>query len=111
VIVIVSSNLRERTAFLSLCESRGWPAVACESVAALRRYIRRSPPGTLLIRHKLADGYSDDAIAALAAANLLAGARIIVLLSPGESSAREARQVSLGADFVLRDPIRTDVLA
>jgi DNA-binding response OmpR family regulator len=111
VIVIVSSNLRERTAFLSLCESRSWPTVACDSVAALRRHIRRSPPGILLVRHKLADGYSDDAIAVLDAANVRPEARIIVLLSPRESSAHEARQIALGADFVLRDPIRTDVLA
>jgi len=38
------------------------------------------------------------------------GAKVLVLAGAGTPAAHEARQLALGADHVLRDPVRTDVL-
>jgi DNA-binding response OmpR family regulator len=111
VIAIVSSSLRERIALSALCEQRGWACAECDSVRALKRLLRRSAPRVLVIRQKLSDGYSDDVIAFLRSVDLLGRARMIVLLGPAASSAQEARQIALGAEIVLRDPVRSDVLA
>lgn len=111
MIAIVSSSARERAALAALCASRGWLAAECESVRALARFLRRNAPSVLLVRHKLADGYSDDAMAALAAAGLAATTKVVVLAGADTAPAAEARQVSLGADCVQRDPVRIGVLA
>jgi len=63
----------------------------------------------VLTRHKLSDGYSDDVLGALKATSLL-DTRVLILMDASTHSAQEARQVSLGADCVQRDPVRTDVL-
>jgi DNA-binding response OmpR family regulator len=110
VIVIVSSHSSERTAFAALCASRGWVSLECESLRALRRTLREAPPRVVLTRQRLDDGYSDDIIATLGGAGLLPATKVIVLLDATVSSAQEARQISLGADVVHRDPVRTDVL-
>ncbi|MSU60247.1 MAG: hypothetical protein EXS35_19105 [Pedosphaera sp.] len=111
MIAIVSTVERERAAFAALCASRGWLAAECDSVRALVRLLRRSAPKVALVRHKLRDGYSDNAIAALATAGALPATRIIVLIGAGTASSAEARQLALGADCVLRDPVRIDVLS
>ncbi len=110
MIAIVSPTARERVAFATLCASRGWPSVAFDSLRAFRRALRRTKPKVVLVRHALPDGYSDDLIAALGERGLLPAAKIIVLVAAGTSSTVEARQVSLGADCVQRDPVRTNVL-
>jgi DNA-binding response OmpR family regulator len=111
VIAIVSSNSRERTAFAALCESRAWPHVECDSLRALRKTLRGETPSVALVRHKLSDGYSDDVIAALNHDTSRANhTKVLVLASAGTPAAQEARQLALGADCVLRDPVRTDVL-
>jgi DNA-binding response OmpR family regulator len=110
VIAIISSSSRERTALAILCKSRGWVAVECESVRTAIRLMHRSPPRSLLMRHSLSDGFSDHLLADLAATDRSSTTRSIVLLAAGTSSTTEARQISLGADCVLRDPVRTDVL-
>ncbi len=110
MIAITSMLERERTAFAALCSSRGWPTAECDSVRAFGRLMRRSRLKVVLTRHKLGDGYSDDVIAALMAAGSLPGTKIIVLVGAGTPSAVEARQIALGADCVLRDPVRTEVL-
>ncbi len=110
MIAIVASNLRERTAFAALCESRQWTCVHCDSVDAVKKLLRAHPPRVILTRHKLSDGYSDDVIAALSTACPPSTAKVIVLLAPGALPAQQARQVALGADSVLRDPVRADVL-
>jgi DNA-binding response OmpR family regulator len=110
VIVIVSSHSSERAAFAALCTSRGWVSLDCESVRAFHRTLRQASPRVVLTRQRLEDGYSDDVIATLGDVGLLPATKVIVLLDATVSSAHEARQVSLGADVVQRDPLRTDVL-
>lgn len=83
----------------------------CDSVRAVARLCQRTPPRVVLMRHRLSDGYSDDAIAALTANKSAPMAKIIVLLPAGTPISTEVRQISLGADYVQRDPVRTDVLA
>lgn len=110
MIAIVSMLERERAAFAALCASRDWPTAECDSVRAFGRLLRRTRLKVVLARHKLGDGFSDDLIAALMAAGSLPGTKAIVLVGAGTPSSVEARQISLGADCVLRDPIRTEVL-
>ncbi len=94
----------------SLCESNGWPTIECQSVRSALRSLQRHQPRVVVTRHRLEDGYSDDIIAALATREQRLVTRLIVLLDAGVPSAVEVRQVGLGADCVLRNPIRTDVL-
>jgi DNA-binding response OmpR family regulator len=110
VIVIVSKDPRERAAFGSLCESHGWPWTEGDSLRVFKRLLRPTRPTVVLTRHRLDDGYSDDLIAALNAAGLLATTKVLVLLVAGSPASLEARQIALGADLVLRDPVRTEVL-
>lgn len=77
---------------------------------ALKKTLRAHRFNVVLVRHKLSDGYSDDAIAALRADHARNHAGILVLANAGTPASQEARQLALGADCVLRDPVRTDVL-
>lgn len=110
MIVIASTVPRERAALGALCDSRGWPWKECDSLRTLKRSLRPTPPSLVLTRHRLGDGYSDEAIAILKTAGLLATTKLVVLVSAGFSSSLEARQIALGADLVQRDPVRMDVL-
>jgi DNA-binding response OmpR family regulator len=110
MIAILSNAARERAAFSSLCESRGWPTVECESLPAFARAIRNTRVKIALVRHKLGQVYSDDAIALLARNDLLTATKVIVLMAAGTPASAEARQLALGADCVQRDPVRTEVL-
>lgn len=110
MIAIVSSQARERTALATLCASQDWVVVPCESVRAAAKLMRRSCPRIILVRHQLDDGFSDDVLASLAATGRTTTIRRIVILAAGTPTPLEARQISLGADCVLRDPLRTDVL-
>lgn len=110
MIAIACSGATERTALASLCESNGWPTIECHSVRATLRSLRRHKPRVVVTRHRLDDGYSDDIVAALVSREQRPNTKLIVLLDAGVSSAVEVRQVGLGADCVLRNPIRTDVL-
>jgi DNA-binding response OmpR family regulator len=62
------------------------------------------------MRHRISDGYSDDIIALLAKIGTAHSTRVIILVPAGTPSAIEARQLRLGADCVLRDPIRWEVM-
>lgn len=110
MIAIVSTNSRERAALESLIQSRGLPAVECDSLRAFRRLLHEVPLKVVVTRHRLGEAFSDDVMAALIASGQFADAQMIVLLEAGSSSALEARQVEMGASTVLRDPIRTEVL-
>jgi DNA-binding response OmpR family regulator len=110
MIVIASTLPRERAALGSLCDSRGWHWKECDSLRTLKRSLRPTAPSLVLMRHRLSDGYSDEAIAVLKAASLLATTKLVVLVSAGFPSSLEARQIALGADLVQRDPVRMDVL-
>jgi DNA-binding response OmpR family regulator len=106
VIAIVSSVARERAALTSLCENRQWIVASCDSVRAFRRLLARSTPQVVITRGKLLDGFGDDILS-----SVNAGMHAVVLIAAGTPSGIEARLVSLGADCVLRDPVRTDVLS
>src|SRR5688500_2367912 len=110
MIAIVSSSPRECIALTALCAHRHWNSVECKSVRDARRIIGRLPLSVTLVRYQLSDGYSDDIISSLSLANGSQPARVIVLLPAGTSSSIEARQLALGADCVLRDPVRSEVL-
>ena len=108
MIAIVSSEARERVAFAALCEQAGGEHRACDSLRAFKRALGVAAPRIVLCRHRLVDGYSDDLLQATREA--AAGARVVVLLQAGASAAVEARQLALGADYIFRDPVRTEVL-
>lgn len=110
MIAIVSSNSRERSALAALCESRAWPHQECDSLRSVRRLLEEAAPRVIIARGKLGDGFFDDLIAVLRSRGA-SYAPIILLIEAGSSSAQEARQISLGAATVLRDPVRTEVLA
>jgi DNA-binding response OmpR family regulator len=110
MIAIVSSLSRERTAFASLCEAYSWTSAETDSLRGFNRMLGRWQPKVVLVRQKLSDGYSDNVFAALSKAGLLPATKVVVLVAAGTPSALEARQVALGGDCVLRDPVSTDVL-
>lgn len=111
MIAIVSSSIRERNALGCLCSARRWPVIECDSVRALRRYLRRDVPRVVLTRDRLDDGYSDDVIELFRQPGTTFQTRLIVLIGAGATSSHEARQVALGADCVQRDPVKINVLA
>jgi two-component system KDP operon response regulator KdpE len=67
-------------------------------------------PALVITRLRLTDGYSDDVLAALARSKLLPGIAVIVIAEADCTPKQEARQLRLGADSVLKDPLRPDVL-
>ena len=72
--------------------------------------LQRSAPRTILMRHSFHDGFSDQVFAHLGSVQNASAVRCVVLVAAGTPPAAEARQVSLGADCVLRDPVRPDLL-
>jgi DNA-binding response OmpR family regulator len=84
--------------------------MGCDSTHDFIRMLHRISPNVVVVRHKLDVGYSDDVIAAIATVGMSPAAKVIVLATAGLTASVEARQVIIGADCVLRDPVRTDVL-
>lgn len=72
--------------------------------------IRKCAPRIFVLRHRLEDGFSDHILSQLAASGRTGTSRCVVLLDAGSPSSTEANQIELGADVVLRDPLRPDVL-
>jgi DNA-binding response OmpR family regulator len=110
MIVIVSSSPREASSLDALVRHCPRPSSTCSSIAQFKSRLRKIPPTLVLTRINLSDGYSDDILALLDKSGLLPSARVIVLAGADCSPQQEARQLSLGADCVLRDPLRPDVL-
>lgn len=110
MILIVSSSNQERAALSAMCGSQGRVVMACHSVRATARLIRRCAPRTIVLRHRLDDGYSDHVLAQLAASDRCGTFHCVVLMAAGTPAEAEVRQVNLGADCVLRDPVRAEVL-
>ncbi len=110
LIALVSPVAAELTALLSLFESKGWATIDCHSVRACLRSLHRHAPRVVVTRHRLGDGFSDDILAALGARKEAPAPRAIVLLDADSPTALEVRQLALGADCVLRYPVRSDVL-
>lgn len=110
MIIIVSSSPREARALALLIGNHPRPAYTCTSVGQFRAQLRKTLPAVVVARASLVDGYSDDLLALLTKAELLPGTRVIVLSGADCTAGQEARQLSLGADCVLKDPLRPDVL-
>ena len=110
MIAIVSPASQERAALAALCASRGWVTAECDSLRGFKKLLLQLVPRIVLSRRRLGDGYADDVIAALAEAGMMASTNVVVLIGPGTPSSVEARLVTLGADCVQRDPVRSDVL-
>jgi len=107
MIVIVSNLAHEAAALTVLCTQRTWLAQACDSVAGFRRLTEKIHPKLVVTRRRLPDGVSDDVLAHLGKD----GPTCVIVLAPADCPPRdETRQISLGADHVLRDPVRIEVL-
>jgi DNA-binding response OmpR family regulator len=106
MILLVDSAEREGSVLAELCAGRGWVTGACATVAEARRRIPRLRPRVAVIRRTLRDGLAEEVLGALADARC----RRLVLVPAGTSGAAEARLVALGADCVLREPVRIEVL-
>lgn len=109
MILVASSSPHELAALSALCHSRDWIVVECDSVRATLRQLQRSRPRVVVLRHSLQDGYSDYVLSRLPALQGRNISKTVVLLAAGSSTALEARQITLGADCVLRDPLRPNV--
>ena len=105
MIAIVSSHARERNALGALCVQQGWSHESCDSLRAFRKLLTQIVPRSVVTRRKLTDGFSDDILALVAQTS-----RVIVLYPADLPAADATRQVALGADCVLRDPVRTELL-
>ncbi|WP_414662868.1 winged helix-turn-helix domain-containing protein [Horticoccus sp. 23ND18S-11] len=110
MIIIASSVPTDAAALIALCESGGWSANLCTSVRAVVRQVHREVPRVIVVRQRLEDGYSDDVIGALTELKVLSRLRLVVLVNAGTAVSSQARQVALGADCVLRDPVSADLL-
>ncbi len=110
MILIVSNAPREAALLSNLCDHRRWPCQPCATVSRLMTMSEQVQPRALVIRHRLPDGYSDDIFNFLKTASLPSRPRVIVLMGADCSPKDEARQVELGADCVMRDPVRIEVL-
>ncbi|MFZ9747570.1 MAG: winged helix-turn-helix domain-containing protein [Opitutaceae bacterium] len=106
MILLVDSAEREGSVLAELCAGRGWVTGACATVAEARRRIPRLRPRVAVIRRTLRDGLAEEVLTALAETRC----RRMVLVPAGTSGAVEARLVGLGADCVLREPVRIEVL-
>lgn len=109
MILVASASALERAALTESCRVRGWDADGCESLLKLKRALRRQRIRLVIARHRLADGYTEDIVAALRASGS-PDARLVTLMPADTGALLEARQIALGADCVLRDPVRTEVL-
>lgn len=110
MIIIVSSSGREASIFITLCDFQRWPCEACSTASAFLPLAQRTQVRAVVVRHQLEDGYSDDILARLQDQSLVTRPKAIVLMAANCTVAAEARQVQLGADLVLRDPLRLPVL-
>lgn len=97
-------------ALSAIVGSQPRPNCTCSSLASFRTRLRTMIPSVVVTRTRLLDGYSDDVFALLAEKQLLPRTKVVALASADCSSKQEARQLTLGADCVLRDPLRTEVL-
>ncbi len=110
MIIIVSNSTREAALLNALCDQRAWPAQACGTLTEFKKLAERNEVRAVVVRQRLREDYSDDLLATLKELEATSRPRVIVLV-PADCSIRlEARQVALGADCVLRDPVRMEVL-
>jgi DNA-binding response OmpR family regulator len=110
MILFLSSSNREAAALAAACDHRSWAAYICTTIREFRPLAEKIQPRAVVVRHRLLDGYSDDVFACLKGKSLAVRPRVIVLMSAERTTQTEARQIALGADCVLHDPVRMEIL-
>jgi len=110
MIAILSDSVREAGMLAALCDQRSWPCETCSAMSGFPKLFDKIAPRVVVVRQRLADGYSDDVLAWLKTSGRLSNTRVMVLVRADCTTRQEARQVALGADCVLRDPLRMEVL-
>jgi DNA-binding response OmpR family regulator len=110
VIIIISSSPREARALVALTANQPRAVYACASLAQFKAQLRKAAPALVVTRARLIDRYSDDVMVLLTEAGFLPATKVIVLIEADCTSREEARQLALGADCVMRDPLRPEVL-
>lgn len=110
MILFLSSSNREAAALASACDHRSWTAYTCATVHEFHLLAEKIQPRAVVVRHRLLDGYSDDILANLKRMPVEIRPRVIVLMSADRTAQTEARQIALGADCVLHDPVRVEIL-
>ena len=110
MIFIISNSKGEAGLLAKLSEQRSWPCQACVDVACFEKLAEKLTPRVVVVRQNLRLEYSDDILASLKRTGASSLARVIVLAPANFSMQQEARQIALGADCVLRDPVRMVVL-
>src|SRR4051812_19884026 len=108
MILFACSSNREATALAATCAHRSWASYTCATVREFRPLMDKVQPRVVVARHRLIDGYSDDILACLKSLPFAIRPRMIVLMSADRTALTEARQIALGADCVLHDPVRTE---
>ena len=109
MILIVSSSSKETTLLTALCDHRTWPSHCCLTLREFIPTMERVRPRAVVVRQRLLDGYSDDVLSCLQHDPAAIRPRVIVLMGAGSTAQAEARQLALGADCVLHDPVRTEI--
>jgi len=110
MILFLSSSNREAAALAAACDHRSWVAYTCTTIREFRPLAEKIQPRAVVVRHRLLDGYSDDVFTYLKDQPFAVRPRVIVLMSAERTAQTEARQVALGADCVLHDPVRVEIL-
>lgn len=110
MILFVSSSKREAAALATVCDHRAWASYICGTVHEFQPLAEKIQPRAIVVRHRLLDGYSDDILASLKGMPPATRPRVIVLMSADRTTQTEARQIALGADCVLHDPVRMEIL-
>ncbi|MEJ1973294.1 MAG: hypothetical protein WDM96_12775 [Lacunisphaera sp.] len=109
MILIVSSSSREAALLTALCDHRAWASHCCTSIREFAPLLERVQPRAVVVRQRLLDGYSDDILSCIKRDAVPLRPRVIVLMAAGSPAKAEARQIALGADCVLHDPVRMEV--
>lgn len=110
MIAILTDSIREAKLLAALCDQRAWPSVTSGTVSGFTKLAELASPRVVVTRQRLGDGYADDIFAWLKDSERLSNIRVMVLVPADCSIRQEARQVAMGADCVLRDPLRMEVL-
>lgn len=110
MILIASNSAREADLLVNLCEQKHWSAYGCTSVREFVPLLEKNQPHVVMIRDRFEDGYSDDILAEVRNITTFQRPYIIVLMGPERKASKDARQVALGADCILHDPLPLEIL-
>jgi len=110
MILFVCNSNREAAALTTICDHRTWTAYSCTTIREFKTLSERVRPRVVVVRHRLIDGYSDDIFTIYRDTPSMLRPRTIVLMPADRSAQSEARQIALGADCALHDPVRIEIL-